>query len=182
MSEPATFVLSRVVRPGRQADYQLWADAFDRAAAAVPGHRGGVRLEQGGGFHHLLHRFADAEQLDRWRASPPVVALLAAAEHHSVGRAQQAVGAQVGFALPSEAAARKWKAWLVTWLTVLPVLLVVSTIVRRMLPGWPPPAQLIASSPILTGLLTWVILPRVNRWSRFWQVQTAGGRARRAAN
>lgn len=176
MSLPATLVLSRVVRPGRLDRFRAWAVEVDRAAAAAPGHAGSVRLEQADGFHHLLQRFASDDDLARWRASPTFAALMRAAGDHSVGRTQAETGRQVGFALPSEASAHRWKSWLVTLVAVLPMLLAINTAVRHLLPHWPPLAQLAVSSPILTGVLSTVILPRVNRWSRFWQVQDAAGR------
>lgn len=172
----ATLVLSRVVRPGRLDRFRAWADEVDRAAAAEPGHDGGVRLEQAGGFHHLVHRFAGESDLARWQASRAYAALLAAGDAHSVGIAQAETGNQVGFALPGEASARKWKTWAVTLTAVLPMLLVISTAVRWLVPDWPPIAQIAVSSPILTAVLSAIVLPRVNRWSRFWQVQDADGR------
>ncbi|WP_375397833.1 hypothetical protein [uncultured Sphingomonas sp.] len=176
MPQFATLVLTRVIRPGRLDRFRGWATDLDRAAAGAPGHDGSVRLEQAGGFHHLLHRFVGADDLARWQASPAYAALMRAGESHSVGRAQAETGDRVSFALPSEATAHKWKTWLVTLVAVLPVLLVISTAVRALLTGWPPIAQTALSSPILTAVLTGLILPRVNRWSRFWQVQDSDGR------
>lgn len=176
MPLPATLILTRVVRPGRLDRFRTWAAEVDRAAAVAPGHDGSVRLEQADGFHHLLQRFAGEDDLALWRASPAFTALMEAADDHSVGRTQAETGDQVVFALPSEASAHRWKSWLVTLIAVLPMLLAISTAVRRLLPNWPPIAQIAVSSPILTAVLSTLILPRVNRWSRFWQVQDADGR------
>lgn len=176
MPAPATLVLTRVVRPGRLDRFRRWAADLDRAAAATRGHDGCVRLEQADGFHHLLYRFASEDDLVRWQASPAYAALIRAGAAHSVGRAQAGTGDAIGFALPSEASAHKWKTWIVTLVAVMPVLLAVSTIVRRLLPDLPPIAQTAISSPILTAILSAVILPHVNRWSRFWQVQDTRGK------
>ncbi len=176
MPIPVTLVLSRVVRPGRLDRFRAWATDLDRAAAAAPGHDATVRLEQADGFHHLLYRFAAEADLVHWQASPSYDALMQAGDAYSVGRAQADAGRHASFALPSEASARKWKTWVVTLIAVLPVLLAISAAVRRLVPGWPPIAQTALSSPILTAILSAIILPRVNRWSRFWQVQDAAGR------
>lgn len=182
MPAPATFIASHIVRPGHLDQFRAWAAEFDRAAAQAGGHRGGIRLEQAGGFHHLIHRFATAENLDAWLASPAYRSLREAGEAHAVARAQHEAGDQVGFALPSEASAPKWKAWLVTWLSVLPVILLVSSAIRWLSPDLPPLAQAALSSLILTATLTWLILPRVNRWSRFWQVRNTSGKVRKGSD
>lgn len=179
MPEPATLVMTRVVRPGRLAAFRAWADEADAAIAGAPGHRGGIRLEQAGGFHHLLHRFASAEQLGHWMRSPDHARMIAVADRHSVGRDQDDAGAQVTFVLPGESSARTWKTWLVTWLAVLPIMLVVSTAIRSLLIQVPQLIQLVLSSLILTGTLTWLVMPRVHRWSRFWQLENAQGELRK---
>lgn len=176
MPPPATLILSRVVRPARRDPFRAWFADLEAAAAAAPGHDASVRLDEADGFEHLLLRFADADDLARWQASPGYAALMDAGDAHSVGRSQAATGRRISLALPSEASARKWKTWLVTLAAVLPVLLVINTLVRSLVPNWPPLAQVALSSPILTGVLTGVIMPRVNRWSRAWQVQDTDGR------
>ncbi|WP_298811203.1 hypothetical protein [uncultured Sphingomonas sp.] len=61
---------------------------------------------------------------------------------------------------------------------MLPVLLIVSTIVRALLPTLPSPVQIIVSSLLLTSLLQWVILPRVQRAARAWMLKDARGALR----
>lgn len=182
MPAPATFIASHVVRPGHLEPFRAWAAEFDQAAARAAGHAGGVRLEQAGGFHHLIHRFAAPDDLERWLASPAYEQLRDAGEDHAVARTQHKAGDLVGFDLPSEASVPKWKAWLVTWLSVLPVILLVSSAIRWVLPTLPPLAQAALSSLILTATLTWIILPRVNRSSRFWQIQNTSGKVRKGSD
>ncbi len=182
MPDPATLVVTRIVRPGHLDRFRAWVDDYDAAAAHASGDAGSVRLEQAGGFHHLLHRFASEDDLVGWLASPDHAALIARGRSHAVGRAQRRIGDRVRFDVPSDADAHSWKTWLVTWVAVLPVLLLVSSAIRALLPGLPPIAQTIVSSPFLTAILTFIILPRVNRWSRFWQMQDAAGRVRSAGD
>jgi uncharacterized protein len=180
MSSPAaTLVESRVIRAGREADFARWADAQAAALAAAPGHQGTVRLEQADGLFHLIARFHDEAALRGFRDSPEAQALAAQADALSVALVQQGTGDDLRLTIPSEAAARKWKRFVTTLAAVFPVLLVLSTAVRSLVPHWPPPAQLLLSSPLLTATLQWLILPRLQRWSRLWTLRDAHGRLAR---
>lgn len=176
----ATLTISRVMRPGHEAQYDPWIERLIRDATAVHGYRAAIRLDQAGGLHHSVLQFDDRQSLDDWRGSDAFARLAAEADAFSVGLAQSKTGAEVGFALPSEAAAKKWKTAIVTWVGVVPTLLAVSGLVGWALPSLPRVAQQIVSSILLTSALTWLILPRVRSWSRFWMLQDSNGRLRKA--
>jgi antibiotic biosynthesis monooxygenase (ABM) superfamily enzyme len=67
----------------------------------------------------------------------------------------------------------------VTWLGVVPTLLIVSSVIAWALPDVPRVVQQIISSVLLTSALTWLILPRVRGWSRFWMMQNKRGDLRK---
>ncbi|MBB4619794.1 hypothetical protein [Sphingomonas abaci] len=175
---PATLVISRVMRPGREGDYDGWAAGVIGSACSQPGFQAALRLDQAGGMHHLLVQFAGRIALDNWTGQGGQADRQRAADDFSTGRQQVVEGAASHVVLPSEAAARKWKTALVTWAGVVPTLLLVSGVVGWLLPDAPRPVQQILSSVLLTGALTWVILPRVRRWSRFWMLRDSRGRLR----
>jgi antibiotic biosynthesis monooxygenase (ABM) superfamily enzyme len=101
---------------------------------------------------------------------------VAIADRFSTALRQLEVGDDVTFDLPSDASASKWKRFLTTWLTVFPVLLVISMLVRTALKDAPLPLQLLPSSLLLTATLQWLILPRLQRYTRFWVLQDGSGR------
>lgn len=101
---------------------------------------------------------------------------VAKADRFSTALRQIDIGDGVAFDLPSDASASKWKRFVTTWLTVFPVLLVVSLTVRSVLKEAPLPLQLVPSSLLLTATLQWVILPRLQRYTRFWLLQDGTGR------
>jgi len=181
-SSPAAFVMSRVMRPGHDAEYDPWARRLLAAAQADACFVAAVRLDQAGGLHHLLLHFAGPDALRRWLDQPAYGELCREAEAFSVGLDQRDDGAVVGFTLPSEVAAKKWRTALVTWLGVVPTLLIVSAVVGWALPGVPRILQQILSSIVLTAALTWLILPRVRGWSRFWMLQDSQGNLRKDAD
>ncbi|MDQ1157367.1 antibiotic biosynthesis monooxygenase (ABM) superfamily enzyme [Sphingomonas sp. SORGH_AS 950] len=176
--ETATIVTSRAIRAGHEEDFERWAAELDRLARAEPGFRASIRLGQTAGFQHLLFRFDDRGTAEAWRNSPAFVAHAAMADDYSTALDQIGTGDAVRFELPSDASASKWKRFVTTWLTVFPVLLIVSLNVRMVVKEAPLPLQLLPSSLLLTATLQWVILPRLQRHTRFWLLQDGSGHLR----
>jgi uncharacterized protein len=174
-----TMATSFLVRAGREDAFESWVDRYCDAARASPGHLAVMRLDQAGGLVHLVHRFAGRAEVDRWEASPEHERLVKEADAFAVHRSERGRGGQTRFHLPSEAAAPKWKTWLATWVAVFPVLLALNTAVRALGPDLPPPVQLAITSPILTALLTWAILPQVRRVLRPWLLAGDEGELRK---
>lgn len=177
--EPATMVATRVVPVGDAEAFDRWAGAMTRSAADAAGSGGGVRLEQAGGLVHLVHRFDDEAALAAWTGSKDYRALLAEGERFPVERRTVATGRVARVAVPAESAASKLKTAILTWVTVFPVLLVVSTTVRALVGSWPQPLQLLLSSVVMVAALSWVIQPWVQRRARPWTLADGHGRARR---
>ena len=59
---------------------------------------------------------------------------------------------------------------------MFPLLLVISLVVRTTLKDVSLPLQLLPSSLILTATLQWIILPRLQRYTRVWLLQDGSGR------
>jgi len=178
-AQPATMVATRVVPAADEQAFERWADGMTSAATATPGSCGSIRLKQAGGLGHLIYRFADTDALDRWRQSPGYRAAMADGECFPVELRQCEEGRAVDFTIPAESSASTIKSAALTWVTVFPVLLLVSTGVRSIAGGLPQPVQLLISSLIMVVILSWVILPRVQRWLRPWTLADADGRPRR---
>ncbi|UYY59607.1 hypothetical protein [Sphingomonas sp. S2-65] len=176
MHDPATLVESHAIHPTRTDRFVAWRDAYVDAIGAAPGHRATTEMEQPGGLNHLFSWFETAADLDAWTKSDSYRRLSEARDAFTATLVQRGTGSALRFEVPSEATARKWKRFLVTWCAVLPILLALNTAVRTLFPGLPPLVQLCVTSPILTALLTWVVLPRIQRWSSYWLLQDRHGR------
>jgi len=177
---PAISIASHIVRAGKVDAFRDWADRYDRAAAGQPGFSGTVRLEQTGGVFHLAQRFDRRDQLEAWQGSAACRALAAEADPLSQAREQTGDGRTITFKLPGEADAAKWKRFLMTWAAVFPILLILNSAVG--LTKLPQLARLAITSPLLTALLTWVVLPKVARWAKPWVLSDAHGRPRKPAD
>ena len=176
-SQPATLIATHVVRPDKMDAFRRWAEALADDARSAAGHQAGLWIEQPGGIHHLVQQFGDRAALDHWRASDAHRRLLAEGREQFLQRAQLVDGRTARIMVPGEAAATKWKQFITTWLAVLPVLLLVNLGMSALPVELPKVAQLMISSVLLTGLLTWVILPRVRAWTRTWLLEDGNGRA-----
>lgn len=176
--EGVTLVVTRIVSSGRSDDHDRWAEAVDRALGEAPGHVSTARLEQDGGVVHRVTRFASAADLAAWDRSDVGSRLKAEGADFSNVRRQEARGPVATFRLPGENSGSKWKKWLLTWVAVFPVLLALNALVS-LIPGLPSLARLAITSPILTALLTWFILPRVTRWAKPWVLGDSDGRPRK---
>lgn len=174
--QTATIVTSRAIRAGHEEEFEGWVEELNRLALAAPGYRAAIRLGQTAGFQHLLFRFDNQSAADRWQADTALKAHVAAADTFSTALTQTDAGNRVTFELPSDASASKWKRFATTWLTVFPVLLIISFVVRMVVKGAPLPLQLLPSSLLLTATLQWIILPRLQRYTRFWLLQDSSGR------
>ncbi len=174
--QTATIITSRAIRAGHEQEFERWVEELNRYARAAPGYRAAIRLGQTAGFQHLLFRFDDRAAAETWHDEPTMRAHIATADRFSTSLRQLEVGDGVAFDLPSDASASKWKRFVTTWLTVFPILLVISMVVRTVLKDAPLPLQLLPSSLLLTATLQWIILPRLQRYTRFWLLQDGSGR------
>lgn len=170
--EAVTVLVTRVVRPDRAADFAAWADELDGAAAEFPGHRAGIRLRDGQGLNHLAYQFDCQENLRRWERSARHRDLLRRGAELSDEQHSATGGRDTWFAVPSGAPDR-WKTFVISWLGVYPTLLVIAAVLGRVASGLPEPVMLAVSSAVLTALLTWVILPRLERQARPWLLRGA---------
>jgi hypothetical protein len=172
---PGTVISSRAIKAGAEARFEPWADRLNKAAQDASGYLAGMRLGQTQGLQHLVFRFRTEAEAQAWRTGATFKELASEADAFSVGLDQVNSGDPAQFEVPGDASAAKWKRFVTTWIAVFPVLLAISSLVRWLLDEWPPALQLIPSSLMLTAMLQWVILPRLQRWSRFWLLQGTDG-------
>jgi antibiotic biosynthesis monooxygenase (ABM) superfamily enzyme len=175
---PGTVVSSRAIQVGANGRFERWADRLHDAAQGASGYLSGLRLGQTEGLQHLVFRFRTEADAHAWRSGATFGRLASEADAFSVGLDQVTSGDRAQIELPSDASAAKWKRFVTTWIAVFPVLLAISSLVRWLFDEWPPALQLIPSSLMLTATLQWLILPRLQRWSRFWLLQGANGNLR----
>ncbi|WP_163508680.1 antibiotic biosynthesis monooxygenase [Fodinicola acaciae] len=171
--EAATVAVTAVVRPGKERQFAEWADQIDRSAAEFPGHLGGVRLHDASGLNHLVYQFDTKAHLREWEESPQRKELAEKGEAFSDKRRTVVGGLDRWFEVPGSDASQRWKTFLLTWVAAFPILLVVNTTLTWLFPALPKPVSLALTSGTLTALLTFVVLPFLNRRARPWLLRGA---------
>lgn len=169
--EPVTVTVARVVAPGREGEFQDWYDGIIGVASRFPGFLGAgiLRPAQVGQPWHVVYRFADQESLQRWEDSSERAEWLRRAddfvEETGVHRVS---GLETWFALPGRTAPAppKWKMFVVTLLAIIPIVVLMNVVVLPLIAGWPMVARTAVFAVVVTGLMTWVVMPRMTRLLR----------------
>ncbi len=169
--EEVTVTVARRVAPGREPEFETWYDGIIGCASRFPGFLGAgiLRPNEAGHDWHVVYRFADGESLHRWEASPERAHWLRKAEEFAEETGVQRVsGLETWFALPGRTAPAppKWKMATVTILAIIPLVLLMNVLVLPLIEGWPLVARVLVFSGTLTGLMTWVVMPRMTRLFR----------------
>ena len=170
-AEPVTVTVARRVAVGREREFEQWYDGIIGAASRSPGFLGSgvLRPHKTGQAWHVVYRFADPESLGRWESSPERADWLRRAENlaEETGVARVS-GLETWFSLPGRTAPAppRWKMALVTLGAIVPLVLLMNLTVLPLLSGWPLVARTLVFSGTLTGLMTWVVMPRMTRLFR----------------
>lgn len=170
-ADPVTVTVARRVATGREPEFEQWYDGIIGAASRFPGFLGSgvLRPHEAGADWHVVYRFADPASLARWETSPERAAWLRRAEDlvRETG-VERVSGLETWFSLPGRTmpAPPRWKMALVTLLAIVPLVVLMNLLVLPFLTGWPLLARTLVFSGTLTGLMTWVVMPRMTRLFR----------------
>ena len=170
--EPVKIVFERRVRPGAEPQFEEWARSLVTTATRFPGLQGSSVFNFGSsGDYFILLRFASQPHLEHWRNAPEVLALYKQGDAISTAtdRHQIKTGLETWFAVPSRSVASavppRWKMALVTWLALLPQVIILSFLIPSTLPML---ARAALSTALPVAMLTWLVMPRLSVLLRAW--------------
>ena len=174
--EPITVVLSRRVRPGREAEFEGVLARVAREALKFPGHQGVSVLRPvpgGRSIYTIVVHFRSKREWEAWEASPIRAQLLAEAEKLSEGglEVRQVSGLEGWFQMPGSPVIvppPRQKMAFVTWLAIFPILLVFNLWVLPWLAWIPFLLRLALVSGVTIYLMTYVVMPQMTRLFRRW--------------
>lgn len=173
-----TLVVTRVLAKGSEDAFRDWSAQVDRSAARVNGHRGSDRIEQTGGLFHTFQRFASSDALASWQQSDDFSRLMREGDRFSTPRVQEVTGNNTVIRLPSDGDGPKWKLFLMSWVGVLPLVLLFNGAIQ-LLPQQPPwYLRALFQSCFLVALMTWLVRPMVSRRLKPWAMRDSDGDAR----
>ena len=168
-----TQIISRRVKPERQAEYETWLkDRLMPALSGFPGYEGVTVLRPGetpSKEYVIIQRWRDYDHLCAWGESELRREVLAASEAMSVRppSRRRETGLEVWFQLPGEGMMKpppRYKMFILNWMVIAPLSLIVNwalgpALVKLGLPLIP--AGYLKAG-IITAIMTYLAMP----WAR----------------
>ncbi|WP_141577872.1 antibiotic biosynthesis monooxygenase [Actinomadura sp. WMMA1423] len=171
-TEPVTSVFTWDVKPGRERDFEEWAEGLHEVATRFPGHRGATWLRAEGSRHryYTVVNFADQERLDRWLASDERAEWIDRVSGIADEHRQDTTGLETWFSLPGESVPppSKLKMIVVTFCAVYPIALLLQAFVTPLTQAWPLPVRALTFPVLVIPVLTLVVMPALSRAFRNW--------------
>ncbi|HUA33861.1 MAG TPA: antibiotic biosynthesis monooxygenase [Candidatus Binataceae bacterium] len=175
-----TEVVTTYVRPGKDSEYQRWAEKIHRAEAAFPGYRGGFLQPPASDRQHYwttLVRFTTAEQLDAWLDSDVRRDLLR--EHAELVKTWEHHRMPSAFSgwFPSDPASGNsppaWKQSMLVLLMLFPIVALEIHYLRPHLTAFNSAEATFIGNIISVVLLAWPAMPLLVRFMRWWILPAA---------
>jgi antibiotic biosynthesis monooxygenase (ABM) superfamily enzyme len=182
MSAPVTVSITRHLDPGREHEMVSWIQAGIALAERFPGFLGAgwVRPETDSETWHMLYRFHDTESLSTWEVSHERQWWRDSAGGLGVveSRMERRTGIEGWFDDPTTRDVRdlriaptappRYKQAVVIWLAFFPLSLLVAWLFGEVAPDLPLVERALASTLLMTPVMTYVVLPRMTRALGWW--------------
>ncbi|MCW2843134.1 MAG: Antibiotic biosynthesis monooxygenase [Nocardioides sp.] len=182
MSAPVTVSITRHLDPGREHEMVSWIQAGIALAERFPGFLGAGWVRPGADSEtwHMLYRFHDTESLSSWESSHERQWWRDSAGGLGVveSRMERRTGIEGWFDDPTTrdlrdlrlapAAPPRYKQAVVIWLAFFPLSLLVAWLFGQVAPGLPLVERALASTLLMTPVMTYVVLPRMTRALGWW--------------
>jgi hypothetical protein len=176
MSEPIHIAVTRTVKAGCEADFELALHDFVQRSLPLAGQLGVhiLRPAPGGNSREygIIRTFASRDAVATFRTSPEYLEwnnfTLGLTE--GSGRAEELCGLETWFTLPGQPlrSLPKWKMAIATYLGVLLVVMGLGLTLGPLLKSWNFVWQNMVFNALVVALLTWVVMPIITRLLRPW--------------
>ncbi|HTJ00102.1 MAG TPA: antibiotic biosynthesis monooxygenase [Dongiaceae bacterium] len=170
---PLHIAITRLVRPGCEAEFQQALREFFQASFAQAGVLGATMIVPPPGSNSrefgILRTFTDEAERAAFYASPLFKAWEKRCEPLTDGgwSHRPLHGLEAWFRAPGNPPPR-WKMALVTLLGVYPISLLIGLTLSPQLRKLPLELNLFISATLIVTCLTWVVMPRLTRWFKPW--------------
>jgi antibiotic biosynthesis monooxygenase (ABM) superfamily enzyme len=172
----AAFVITHTIKAGAEQRYEEWTKEILTAVSSYPGYLGReVFLPTAGNRKYtIIVRFDTDEHLKDWTESDARKEFISRAGDLLEKGDQNEIRTGIDFWFTPEAARppKAWKQFLLTASAVYPLSLILPRLLAPLYRVAPPLGHPLISSllmaALLTGLLTFVIMPRYTRLVRRW--------------
>ncbi len=174
--EPVTVLVSRRVKPGREAEFETWLEEVRKAAVAFPGHQGVTvsrPLDPARPDYLVVFRFDSARHLAAWRQSAVRKRLI----EQSADMAQEPPeeralsGLETWFAVPGGQVVRppaRWKMWIMSSAAIYPLITAITFAAAPVMGRLALPLRFLVTIPVMGALMTWLVMPVLTRLFTRW--------------
>jgi antibiotic biosynthesis monooxygenase (ABM) superfamily enzyme len=175
--EGVTAVISHDVRPGREADFERWQDKVLKAQEKYPGFMGSELFRPVEGIQDhwvVVFRYNTREHLESWLDSGTRDRLLEEGRNYfsayDVRKVGSAFSGWFRFGADAEEAPPNWKQAMTVVLALYPTVMGLNLTVGHEFRLWGVPGYLglFFGNVLSVSILTWVLMPLVNRALAFW--------------
>lgn len=175
---PVTVVFSHRVKGGNERKFRAWREEVLQEMAAWPGFLDADVFDAQGAFQEewvLIVRFDSAGSLESWMGSDRRAACLMKLEPLIEGYTAHPLGSGLGgwFAFddaPPAAEPPRWKQILMVTLGLYPTVMLIALFVDPWLEWIPFPIHMLMANLLCVSLLSWPVMPWLNRGFRRWMV------------
>jgi antibiotic biosynthesis monooxygenase (ABM) superfamily enzyme len=175
-NETVTVVVTRLVKPGKEADYEQWLRRLITNASSLPGYLGtDVHRPTSGGSREYtsVFRFDSVANLRAFEASDlRRQALRDVADFVEANAAwKEMTGLEFWFTPPPGTVVpqpSRLRMALLMIVVVYGLVLSIGTVVALLLKDAPMPVRLLVTITIEVFLMTYVLMPRITRWLAKW--------------
>lgn len=179
MSAPVTVSVTRHVDPAQDSEMLAWVQAGATLAQRFDGFLGSgwVRPAPDSREWHMLYRFADADSLAAWEASPQRAWWLGAAQGRiEATRVERRTGIEGWFdqpqhvetSTPAPPAPPRWKQMVIIFLVFYPLSVLANWLGSQTMAGVWLPLRVLVTVAVMTPLMTYLALPWITRRMAWW--------------
>lgn len=180
--KPVTAVVRRLIKPGREAEFETLMQEFLPYLLRQQGHLGMhvVRTSPSSREYTVFDRFATIEDRRRFVNSEEYAAWMTRFQEVSETQPEidEIEGLAFWFTLPEDSGHRpppKLKMALVTLLGVYPLSILLPAMTGPITRGWHPIAKGFFLASLTVGFLTWLVMPKLTRLFKDWLIATDRG-------
>lgn len=169
-TEPVTVLATRRVRPGCTEAFEAHLARLREVFAAAPGSAGmAVVPPSGSGREYVVvYRFESAAALRAWRASAVRATIIreSASLSETTPNERDLTGMETWFTTAGSGVVRpppRWKMWLLSACGIYPIISLVTIVFGPLLAALDPFARFAIITPVLSALMTWLVMPGLSR-------------------
>lgn len=174
--QSVALIITHTIKAGEESRYETWLADIQRAVSTWPGYlsREIFRPAHGSRKYTSILRFASLDRLNAWAESDTRKSYVEQVSHllEHGDEVEIRTGVDFWFTPESLKPPKPWKQFLLTLTAVYPLSLIIPRVLRLLIELAPPlghePVRALLMAISLTGLLTFVIMPRYTRLVKWW--------------